>query len=157
MSRYILSGVQMKAEKELVKIQFYDPDVGYENLWASPSEGDLYTLESVPYFIYGVSLHDLVRARPDQEGRLQFLEVAKASGNRTLRVRPDAFELTDEKGKDLLKKLQGFGCKTEILDPRLIAVNVPSDIDLRRITDFLTSSGIPWEYANPTFEEIEKS
>jgi hypothetical protein len=123
----------------------------------TPLEGDLYTLESVPYFIYGVSLGDIVRARPDQEGWLQFLEVAMASADRTLRVRPDTFGLTDENGKDVLKRLQGFSCRTEALEPRLIAINVPSDVDLGTVTNFLTSSGIPWEYANPTFEDIENS
>lgn len=144
----------MKVEDDLVKIQFYDPDVGYENLWASPLEGDLYCIESVPYFVYGVSLRDVVRARPDQEGKLQFLEVVRASPNRTLRVRPEKFVLNDERGKDILKRLEDFGCRTEVLEPRLIAVNVPSDTDLRRVTDYLTSGGIPWEYANPTFEEM---
>jgi Domain of unknown function (DUF4265) len=147
----------LNSEKEWVKIQFYDPDVGYENLWACPLDGDLYRIESGPYFIYGVSLHDVVRARPDQEGWLQFLEVTRASANRTLRIRPETFALADEQGKDTLKRLQAFGCKTEVLEPRLIAVNVPSDADLSEITDYLAAYGIPWEYANPTFEELETS
>ncbi len=147
----------MEPEKELVKVQFYEPDVGYEKLWARPSGGELYELESVPFFVYGVSLHDIVRALPDQEGWLQFLEVVKPSANRTIRVRPDTFTLTDRQGEDLLKKLERFGCRTETRQPRLIAVNIPPDINPHGITDYLTSSGIPWEYANPTWEEIEDS
>jgi Domain of unknown function (DUF4265) len=147
----------MTVDTKLVKVQFYEPDIGYENLWASPLGSDLYSIQSLPYFVYGISLHDVVRARPDPEGRLQFLEVAKASSNRALRARPNTFALTDKEGRALISSLRELGCATDSLPPRLIAVSVPMTVDLTVVTDFLTSNGVPWEYANPSSHEIDRS
>src|SRR5437763_14595849 len=81
----------MNSKKELVKVQFYDRDIGYENLWADELGKRRYRIESIPFFIYGVSRHDVVTASPDEEGRLQFGKVVERTGNRTLRARSEDF------------------------------------------------------------------
>jgi Domain of unknown function (DUF4265) len=139
----------------LVKIQFYDPDVGYENLWATNIGNELYRIESVPFFVYGVSVSDIVSARPDVDGRLQFVAVKAASKNRTVRARAEDFEVAGPTGKDITRSLGALGCTTEILKPRIIAISIPSEVNLEDVTAFLTSKGIAWEYANPTYEQIE--
>jgi|SRR5712692_735088 len=139
-----------------LKVQFYDSDVGYENLWATYLGNDSYRVESIPYFIYGISLHDVVEARPDPEGRLQFLRVVGRSGNRTLRARPEQFAIAERRGVELIDTLKSFGCGVEVLEPRLVAVDVPKQIDMSAVTGFLTGDGIPWEYANPALEELDK-
>jgi len=83
--------VQIYKSDDLVKAQFYDKDVGYENLWAAPLGDNLYRLESIPFFIYGISLHDVVLGLPNEEGILVFSELIKPSGNKTLRARPKQF------------------------------------------------------------------
>jgi hypothetical protein len=145
-----------ETQKEMQKVQFYDSDVGYENLWAIHLGDDLYRLETVPFFIYGISRNDIVLARPDSNGRLQFIRLVEASGNRTLRARPEQFTLDDEQGKELVRKLKAFGSIVELSAPRLIAIDVPKTSDVARISTFLTSAGIPWEFANPTLEEQNK-
>jgi hypothetical protein len=46
-----------------------------------------------------------------------------------------------------LKKL---GTGVEELRSRLLAINVPFNIDLKAVTDYLTNDAkVSWEYANP--------
>lgn len=68
-------------KEKFVKVQFYDADVGYENLWADDLGKNRYRIESIPFFIYGVSRNDVVTASPDPQGKLQFKKVVKRSGN----------------------------------------------------------------------------
>lgn len=144
----------MGAMEDLTKVQFYDPDVGYENLWATDIGNGLYRIESVPFFVYGISVGDIVSAKPDADGRLEFVAVESTSKNRTLRARAEGFAVTDQKGKNLTEKLDSLGCKTETLKPRVIAISVPPEVNLQAVTSLLNSEGINWEYANPTYEEM---
>ncbi len=48
-----------------VKVQFYDPVVGYENIWATPLGDGTYRLENPPFFVYDVSFDDVVSAIPN--------------------------------------------------------------------------------------------
>jgi hypothetical protein len=57
-----------KKEEEFVKVQFYDPAVGYENLWATGRERNHYRIESISFFIYGVLWVMLLRLRPTMKG-----------------------------------------------------------------------------------------
>jgi hypothetical protein len=140
---------------DLVKIQFYDPVVGCENLWPEPLPNGFYRIESIPFFIYGISLDDIVSARPDADGWLQFLKVQTHSPNRTLRARSEVFDGGQDKtGAELLAGLDKLGCKTEVHKQRLVAINVPFEADLKSVMNFLTSSGIQWEHANPTYDAM---
>jgi len=131
-------------------VQFYDPDIGYENLWAEAVAGRLYRLESVPFFIYGVSRDDVVAVKPDVEGRLQFVEVKKQSGNRTLRARSDRFLRSSKFRNQVKTELSKLGADSEELRHRLLAINVPKGTDLIPITDYLTHTAkVSWEYGNP--------
>lgn len=143
-----------RAMEELIKIQFYDSDVGYENLWAADLGNGFYRIESVPFFIYGISVGDIVSAKLDADRRLEFEAVQSTSKNRTLRARPEEFNVSDQQCKDLTRELDSLGCTTETLKPRIIAISVPPGINLQVVTNILTSAGIAWEYANPTYKEI---
>jgi hypothetical protein len=139
----------MKRE-QLLKVQFRNPDVGYENLWASPMTNNKYRLESIPFFVYGVSLHDIVTASPDNEGVLQFGRVLKHSGNRTLRARSDNFAKNSRLRKKVAADLRRLGSDVEELRARLLAINVPPSVGLQIVTDYLTNDAmVSWEYGNP--------
>lgn len=56
------------SESALIKVRFYDPDVGYENLWTEKSGEDLYVIQSIRYFIYDISVGDVVRAEAVENG-----------------------------------------------------------------------------------------
>jgi hypothetical protein len=136
-------------EEQLQKIRFYDPDVGYENLWAEKDAAGLYVIKSVPYFVYDISVGDTVRASENNTDQvLSFSERVSHSGHTTVRVRPETFTLSDEDGKALLKSLRSFGAVVETLPPRLVAVDIPDKVQARSITDYLTSRSIPWEWAD---------
>lgn len=139
---------------DFVKVQFYEPDVGYENLWTTDLGKGLYRIESVPFFVYGISKGDVVSAERDSEGWPQFTRVETVSRNRTLRARTEDFTLTDERAKDLIRKLASLGCITETREPRLIAIDVPAAADFVAVTSFLTSKSVPWEYVKPTHEQV---
>lgn len=148
-----------KDGKEFVKVQFYDADgdprrggtaVGYENLWAAPVTGSQYRIERIPFFIYGISRGDIVTAAADNEGRLQFGKVAESSGNRTLRARSDGFIENARQRKKVIADLKKRGADVEELRSRLLAVDVPVDVDLHAIEDYLTNDAkVSWEYGNP--------
>lgn len=135
-------------DTQLQKISFYDPDVGYENLLAEEDEAGLYVIKSIPYFIYGISVGDTVRASNNTDQVLSFLERVSHSGHTTIRVRPESFTLSDKEGETLLQSLKSFGAVVETLPPRLVAVDIPDNVQVQPITEFLTSRSIPWEWAD---------
>lgn len=137
-------------QKNLIKIQFYDPDIGYENLWAMPVSRSRYRIESIPFFIYGVSFRDIVSASPDAKGQLQFNKVVERSGNRTLRARSDTLSKNSAYRKKVIADLKKLSCGVEELRSRLLAIDVPINTDLQAVTDYLTNKArVDWEYGNP--------
>ena len=135
---------------KLVKIQFFEPDVGYENLWAAPIKGETYRIESIPFFVYGVSLGDIVKASPDGEGRLQFEKVLQPSGHKTLRARSDDFIKHATRLKSVISHLRKLSSDVEVLNSRLLAIDIPPSANLETITKYLTNRAkVSWEYGNP--------
>ena len=136
-------------QPNLEKIRFYDADVGYENLWAERDDAGLYLIKSVPYFIYDISVDDLVRVEPDENDHvLCFREVIAHSKHTTIRVRPKEYTLSEPQGESLLRRLKSFGAVIETLPPRLIAVDIPTCEGVEPITRFLTEIAVPWEWAD---------
>lgn len=135
-------------EIPLTKVAFTD-DVGdVETLWAFDLGGGRYKLDSTPWYQYGVSYQDIISAAL-RDGRLHFERVVDKSGYRTLRVRSD-----NAVPQRLLDSLIAIGCNFEGANPTFIAIDVPAHIDLSAATDLLVASGLEWEHADPTHEEI---
>ncbi|WP_199286995.1 DUF4265 domain-containing protein [Pseudomonas mangrovi] len=130
-------GVQM-SEEGLVKVCVELPNhwaINSETFWASPLGVDLYRLENVPFFAYGLSYLDIVRATRGADGILQIQEVVEPSGHRTYRVR---FEITErERQEDLLMLLRPFGASLERADSRIVAVDLPPTSDHLGVFDQL--------------------
>jgi len=137
--------------KPQCKIRFYDPDVGYENLKAEKDGEGLFVIKSIPYFIYNISVDDVVRAYDDPtDNVLCFSETVRHSAHKTIRVRPTDFTLEENRGEALLDKLESFGCTLETLPPRLIAVDLPDEATEKPVIEYLTSNSIRWEWADPS-------
>jgi hypothetical protein len=137
-------------EKQFVKVQFYNPDVGYENLWASPLTNKRYRIESIPFFVYGVSLLDIVTASADEQGVLHFGRLLESSGNRTLRARSDDFAKKPSRRRKVIADLRLLGSDVEQLRSRLLGINVPPTVDLQTVKDSLTNDArVSWDYGNP--------
>ena len=140
----------------MVKVRLQGPHAGdSETVWASPADGNLYRLENSPFFAYGVSLGDLVEAKPDEDQLLEYVRCVRKSGNRTLRIIFQNFRSGDEPAQAILEHLAKLGCSYEGMLPRLVSITVPTSVRLEGVTDFLTEqAGIQWEYADPTYEQI---
>jgi hypothetical protein len=63
-------------------------------------------------------------------------------------------ETTSEEAKPFLDGLLNLGCSYEGFQPRLISINVPPQIDLQTVADYLIASGHTWEYADPMYDDL---
>lgn len=119
----------------LVKVLFH-PNDGYytttETLWADDLGGARYRLRNSPWYIYSISLGDVVRARPAADGMLEFVEVLERSGRSTLRilVREGIDAATFER---FWQPLAALGCTYEHAKGRLYAIDAPPGVDLGQV------------------------
>jgi hypothetical protein len=146
----------MTDQSEMVRIRFRGSDRhDIETLWAVPVGDDAYRLDNSPFFAYGVSWQDTVEAQPGRDEFLEFVRRLKKSGNRTLRIIFQKYRLDDIPAQNVLRELRGLGCSYEGMQPRMVSLNIPPNVDLDQITDFLNGeSGLEWEYADPTYDEV---
>ncbi len=147
------------AYDDLAKVAFRitgeEGESDVETLWATPLGNDLYRLKNSPWFAYGVSFLDVVRARPDDAGGFPVFEaVVEKSGNRTLRLLLDPPAEDGNESARLLDKLVEMGASCEGANRRFMALNIEAHEDLARICRFLTDRALEWEHADPTYEEL---
>jgi len=143
----------MSQEEKMVKVLLQDGDE-VETLWAVHLQENLYRLDNSPFFAYRISWEDIVEAEPDKNGVLCFSRIAVKSGNRTVRVITQTYETTSEEAKPFLDGIIQLGCSYEGLQPRLVSITVPSEIELETVVDYLIASGHDWEYADPTYDDL---
>lgn len=124
-------------------------------LWAEPLGSGRFRIESCPFFAYGVSRDDVVRAAEgagEEAPRLE--DVVEKGGHRTLRLALDpAIELADGTIQGLLERLLELGCTHETLRPKLVAIDVPPEVDVAVVAELLQAlardRAILWEWADP--------
>lgn len=128
-----------------------EPGADDDWLWAEPLGSDRYRIESCPFFAYGLSRDDVVYAT----GRPPFIEsVLEKGGHRTLRVALDGNEaLASAPVQGLLGHLIELGCTHELLRPKLVAIDLPSNADLegvmRELEREARAGRLVWEWADP--------
>lgn len=137
----------------MVKIKFQE-GTDVETLWAVLLGANRYRLANSPFFAYRVSWEDVIEADLDRDGVLSFIRVVEKSGNRTVRVITEGYKTTSEEAKPFLDGLISLGCSFEGLQPRLISVTVPPEVDLQTVASYLIKSGHHWEYADPTYDDL---
>jgi hypothetical protein len=124
-----------------------------EWLWAEPLGSGRYRVESPPFFAYGVSHGDVVRAA--EAGDMPRVEdVERKGGHRTLRVALDAqWDLDRPELRRLSAELEGTGCSLDTLPPKLMVIDVPPDTDVaevvRRLQTAFRDGILIWEWADP--------
>ncbi|RCU50574.1 DUF4265 domain-containing protein [Corallincola holothuriorum] len=115
------------SNKELEKVYIDLPNhwaIGGESFWATPLGNDLYRIENVPFFAYGLNFLDVVLATSDSdELKPEIRKVVNPSGHRTYRI---IFknETEREKQVELLEALEQHEASYERAD----AINVAVDI-----------------------------
>ncbi len=124
-------------------------------IWAEPLGSDRFRVESCPFFAYGVSRDDVIVATPppgDEAPRLE--EVVEKGGHRTLRAALDpSVDVTHPRVQGLLGRFLEMGCTHETLRPKLVAFDVPPDVDVAAAVALLQGIGdeglLLWEWADP--------
>jgi len=82
--------------------------IGGESFWATPLGDDIFRLENVPFYAYGLNFHDLVRATSDTKENIpEIRELLELSGHETFRV---YFEKNIERQKqeEILDSMKGL-------------------------------------------------
>jgi len=130
-----------------------DDGTSVETPWAVALGSNLYRLSNVPFYAYGVSLEDIVEATvgPD-DPRPHFRRVVEKSGNRTVRV--VAEDGTSAVAQEVLDGVARLGCDWEGATPSYICINIPPAAHLEDVVAFLKSTGLTWEHADPTYEQL---
>jgi hypothetical protein len=139
-------------DAEYVKVRVSNGDGNVETLWAiRVGDGNLFRLDNAPYFAYGISEGDVIEGEPVADGMFDFLRVEERSGNRTVRVIHRSQPRADDA---VLAGLLEIGCLVEGGPGQLVSVTVPPSVDLNVVAEYLTQTGIQWEYADPTWEDL---
>jgi hypothetical protein len=124
-------------------------------LWAEPLGSGRFRIESCPFFAYGISRDDVVRAVESAgEDAPRLEDVVEKGGHRTLRLALDpAVELADGSVQGLLERLLEIGCTHEALRPKLVAIDVPPEVDVAVVAELLQAlvgdRTLLWEWADP--------
>ncbi len=147
----------MSDDEKLTKIEIRtdeDGEVSVETPWVSHVGPNRYKLDNLLFYAYRLSWGDIVEAEVQEHGFPLFVRVVEKSGNRTVRVivEPPADE--SEENKAAIEDLITMGCSLEWANPGYVVVNVPADTDLDDVARHLTPTGLNWEYADPTWEDL---
>lgn len=138
----------------LFRVVGVEGDVDVETLWAVRIEADRYRLDNSPFFAYGVSWQDVIHAPIDRdEGLPTFERVIEKSGNRTVRV----ILAESTTNAALIEELAQLQCTYEGMNGTLLSVTIPPHVDLNRVLDLLVTTGVEWEHADPTWEQVHGS
>lgn len=80
----------MNTNKGLVKVHIDLPNhwaIGGEAFWATPLGNDLYKIENVPFYAYGLNFNDIVKATSKDKAQIpEIRELVTPSGHRTFRI-----------------------------------------------------------------------
>jgi hypothetical protein len=106
---------------------------GGESLWARALGDDLYEIDNIPFYAYGINFQDVVRANvhhPDQKPRVE--KIVHTSGHRTLRFFFGK-EVPVDVQQETLDALRRLGLSFERADERYVAVDVPPNVDYEAV------------------------
>jgi hypothetical protein len=140
----------MAGDPNLVKVELRGKDGEVETLWAFDLGGGRYKLDNTPWFAYGVSTGDVIEAEREEPGGFPvFRRVVEKSGSRTIRIASEE-DFSDE----LFQQIKDLGCSFEGANHRYVAIDIPAEVDLSAVADFLSAKDIRWEHGDPTWDEL---
>jgi len=76
------------------------------------------------------------------------------SGNKLVRVIFDNPANQEGPGKWYLEKLIETACSYEGANQKYICIDIPKDVDLFKVCNYVTDNNIQWEHAAPSYEEL---
>ncbi|MEL7005826.1 MAG: DUF4265 domain-containing protein [Bacteroidota bacterium] len=110
---------------------------GGESLWAESLGDDLYKVENIPFFAYGLNFHDIVLATSDSpELKPEVHKVVKQSGHRTLRV---SFKehINGDQQEEYLNSMTNFSISYERANSIYFALDIESEGSYNDVYDRL--------------------
>ena len=129
----------LNANEELVKLVFKlpanDGPIASESLWTERLGSTLFRVRNVPFYLYGVSEQDVVRAE-ESEVRLTVSGITDRGGHSTYRIFLPAQDSEEQFAADWIR-LQELGCTYERATRRLVAIDVPPQADVYAVYDAL--------------------
>lgn len=141
--------------KVLFRVPNEDGTSEVETLWATHLGSDNYKLDNSPFYIYGISWEDIVYAPFCEEEQFPtFRSIVEKSGNRTVRV---IFNPPIEEGNQSDRVLQGLvalGCSYEGANRTYVSVNIPPNVGLETVRNYLIEKNVTWEHADPTYASL---
>lgn len=112
------------------------PEVGrFEQLWCRRLEESSFEICCIPFFLYDVSLGDVVETQATSQGRFMYRRVTKRSGRFVFRAHllgdaPDA-------GVAVERSVNDAGGLTEWATPTLLAIDADTAELATRLADYL--------------------
>lgn len=138
-----------------IRLEADDDKENVETLWAVRVGKNRYRVDNVPFLAYRISCGDIVEARPQQKTELLlFQRVVKKGGHRTIRVILDKPPGKSKTSERILERLVELKCSWEGANDHYFAVDLPPEAKLDDVADYLSDTGVEWEYADPKYEDL---
>lgn len=135
---------------KLSRVSFRRESGELETLWGEQISQNVFRLDNSPFYIFGISLADCVRAHPDERsGAYVFDEVVRHSGHSTYRIYSEhEFSESDPAFAAWWNRLSAFGCSYEGHHGFLLSIDVPPTADIFAVYAVLEegeAAGV-WEF-----------
>lgn len=141
-----------RGNRDLVKVLFWlEPETGEgaatETLWAERLDERRFRLRNAPFFVFGVSVEDVVLARTSEDGVLEFEAVVVHGGHSTYRLKIDA-AAPAERVQQGWQALEQLGCTYEQGPGALRAVDVSPKANIHKVYALLEQGELEglWEF-----------
>jgi hypothetical protein len=144
------------AAQGFVKVEMSDNDGNTETPWAErvPDATNQFRLDNAPFYAYRVSADDVIEGEEVAPGFYRLVRVVRRSGNRTVRLIFGEKSADTSEGKQVLDEIVRLGCTYEGAFSKLLSITVPPEVALEALAAYLTSTGLDWEYADPTYSDL---
>lgn len=130
----------MNEEERLVKLHIDLPNhwaTGGESLWAESLGNNLYKIDNVPFYAYGLNYQDIVRATADSEElKPEIKELVTASGHRTIRLYFNS-DINKTNQEAILDSMTNLGVSYERANQVYIALDLETNGDYDYVLDKL--------------------
>jgi hypothetical protein len=115
--------------KLVIELGHHWTGIAGEGIWARSLGDDLYEVDNIPFYAYGINVADVVRARaPSPDMKPVVERVERASGHRTVRLQFGE-DVVESECLLMLRSLAQFHTSFEGSDKRYFAVDVAPDGD----------------------------
>ena len=130
-------------------------DAYVETPWVIDLGEGRYRMDNCPFYFYGIAAGDIVGGEySEKEQQLVFTRVLQKSGNKLVRVIFENPANTEGPEKDLLDTLVKMGCSYESAGPTYFCIDIPVEVELFDVCQYLTDNKVQWEHAAPAYSEL---